>query len=120
MNSSVKKDHYDYTPNKLKITGTSFLPDTSLPNANQYNLEVSYVVSYWYIFYIIAFIFFNNQIPELYQCTGLINKYIEAQMFTCNEEDSQIHPNFKFIIGEKMVDSRCVLVDKFASRLEIG
>ncbi|CAF2648750.1 unnamed protein product [Rotaria sp. Silwood2] len=92
VNASVRVREYNYSPNKLQITQVS-----SVQNANQYNLVVSYVIS------------------EMYKCTALKKKYLKALIFTDNEQESSIHPNYKFMTDEGSVDSILIPVDQYES-----
>lgn len=57
VNASVHQAQYDYSPNKLKITQSTFSRVLSFQNTNQYVLKISYIVSYHHLFYIISVIF---------------------------------------------------------------
>ncbi|CAF2813990.1 unnamed protein product [Rotaria sp. Silwood2] len=96
-NASVRVHEYDYSPNKLRIKQLILSRISSLQNINQYYLKVSYVI------------------PEMYKCTALKKKYLKAIILTDNEQESHIHPNYKFIIDEESVDSILIHVDQYES-----
>lgn len=57
VNSSFRQEDYDYTPNKLEIKQSILSRLTSTENINEYNLQVSYIVSCYYLFHFINMIF---------------------------------------------------------------
>ncbi|CAF4834779.1 unnamed protein product, partial [Rotaria sp. Silwood1] len=94
VNASVLVHQYDYSPNKLQITGVTFSPALSRQNINQFNLQISYII------------------PEMYACTALKKKCLKAIIVTDSEQESNIHPNYKFMDGQKPVDSILIHVDQ--------
>ncbi|CAF4063837.1 unnamed protein product [Rotaria sp. Silwood2] len=53
------------------------------------------------------------KIPQLYQCTQLKNKCLEAKLFTGNQEEPNIHPSYKFICEQQQVDSIFIDVGQY-------
>ncbi|CAF3782249.1 unnamed protein product [Rotaria sp. Silwood1] len=98
VNASVLVHQYDYSPNKLQITGVTFSPALSRQNINQFNLQISYII------------------PEMYACTALKKKCLKAIIVTDSEQESNIHPNYKFMDGQKPVDSILIHVDQQKAR----
>ncbi|CAF0941730.1 unnamed protein product [Rotaria sordida] len=99
VNGSVRVHQYDYSPNKLKIKKLILSRISSLQNINQYNLQVSCIM------------------PKMYECTNLKNKYLKAKILTSSEHDSRIHPNYKFMDGQKPVDSILIRVNQYDTTL---
>ncbi|CAF0990910.1 unnamed protein product [Rotaria sordida] len=99
VDSSHHQDRYDYSPNKLQITQLRFSLISSHENINQYYLQVSFII------------------PELYRCTELKNKYLEVKILTSSEEESKIHPNYKFMNGQRPIDSKLIPIHEYDSTM---
>ncbi|CAF0975793.1 unnamed protein product [Rotaria sordida] len=99
VDSSHHQDRYDYSTNKLQITQLRFSLISSHENINQYYLQVSFTI------------------PELYRCTGLKNKYLEVKILTSSEEESKIHPNYKFMNGQRPIDSKLIPIHEYDSTM---
>ncbi|CAF3408809.1 unnamed protein product [Rotaria socialis] len=96
-NSSVQSQYYDYSANKLIITKVMQSRAEPHESSHQFNVHVSYVI------------------PPLYECTQLRNKCIKVDILTGSKQESQMHPNYKFMADEEVTDSLYIRADKYES-----
>ncbi|CAF1121730.1 unnamed protein product [Adineta steineri] len=89
VNSSYPTKTYDYSPNQLKISQCklSYVPSSQHSNQCVLKVQVPY------------------EIPDLYKCTLLKNKYLKAVICTSSEEEVTIHPSLTLYIIRRETNS---------------